>query len=77
MKVTSVGTFPVILVKLATPPLTIKQSWIFSKMGGNESFFGHNIARGSGDEKMKPKPIQELSLGAESSVTVTWNGFFT
>ena len=26
---------------------------------------------------MKPKPIQELSLGAESSVTVSWKGFFT
>ena len=47
MKVTSVGTFPVILVKLATPPLTIKQSLIFSKMGENESIFGHKIARGS------------------------------
>ena len=53
-------------------------------MGGNESFFGHNIARdslggvgGGEDEKMKPKPIQELSLGAESSVTVSWKGFFT
>ena len=26
---------------------------------------------------MKPKPIQLLSLGAESSVTVTWKDFFT
>ena len=47
MKVASVGTFPVILVKLATPPLTIKQSLIFRKMGENESIFGHKIARGS------------------------------
>ena len=43
MKVDSVGTFSVILVKVATPPLPPKQSWI---LGGNDCIFGLNIARG-------------------------------
>ena len=46
--VKSVGTFPVILVKLVTPPLPPQTKLILSTMGGNECFFGHNIAGGSG-----------------------------
>ena len=47
-------------------------------MGGNESFFSHNIDGGGGiggwhDE---PKADQKLLLGAESYVTITWKGFF-
>ena len=41
---------------------------------------GHNIARGrgeSGEDGMSPDPIKKLSLGADSYVTITWNGFFT
>ena len=61
MEVKSVGTFPVILVKVATPPLPPKQSWILSKMDGNECFFGQNIASGSGgDHRMNPKPIKKI-----------------
>ena len=33
MEVKSFGAFPVILVKLATPPLPPQQSWILNKMG--------------------------------------------
>ena len=37
--VKSVGTFPVILVKLVTPPLPPQTKLILSTMGGNECFF--------------------------------------
>ena len=46
-------------------------------MGGNDCFFGHNIAGGGGggpqweNDGMSPKPIQKLSLVAESYVTIT------
>ena len=56
-------------------------------MGGNESFFGHNIPVGGGggeggcgheDDGMNPQANQNISLGAESYVTIiTWKGFFT
>ena len=87
MEVKSVGTFPVILVKLVTLPFHPKQSWILNTMGGNESFFGHNIPVGGGgggkggDMRTMgwtPKPIKIFSLGTESYVTIiTWKGFFT
>ena len=55
MEVKSVGTSPVILLKLATPPLPP----------------GHNIARGGGgDDGMNPKPNKNLSLGTESYGTI-------
>ena len=38
MEVKSVGTFPVILVKLVTPPLPLQTKLILSTMGGNECF---------------------------------------
>lgn len=40
-----VGTFSEALVKLATPPFPpqCKQSWILSKIGGNNFSFGHKI----------------------------------
>ena len=55
-------------------------------MGGNESFFGHNIpvveggegGWGHEDDGMNPKPMKILSLGAEPYITIiTWKGFFT
>ena len=47
-------------------------------MGETECFFGHNIARGGGeDDGMNPKPNKKLSLGAESYGTIAWKGFFT
>ena len=72
MEVKSVGTFPLILLKLALappppppPPSHPKQSWIWSKMGENECFFCHNIARGGGglgNDGMNPKPNKKIVL---------------
>ena len=47
-------------------------------MGGNESFFGRNIAERGGDEGMYPMMLKKklsLALGAESYVTITWKVF--
>ena len=77
MEVKSVGTFPVILVKVATPPLPPKQSWILSKMDGNECFFSQNIASGRGGTTgWTQSRLKKLFLGAESYLTITWKGFF-
>ena len=80
MEVKSVGTFPVILVKVATPPLPPKQSWILSKMDGNECFFGQSIAGGGGGgvggRQHEPKADKKNCLGAESYLTITRKGFF-
>ena len=45
----------------------------FGEMGGNESVWGfqHCQGEGGGDIGMNQKPIQKLSLGAESYVTIT------
>ena len=51
MEVKIVGTFLVILLKLATPSLPPKTKWNFAQNGWDgmemSAFFGHNIARGS------------------------------
>ena len=49
MEVKSAGTFPVILVKLATPPLP--PHTMLNKLGGNESFLGPKITGDSGGIK--------------------------
>ena len=79
VEVKSVGTFPVILAKLAPLPFHPKQSWTLSTMGGNESIFGQTLLGwgSGGNPLMSPKPIKKLSLGSESYVTITWKGFFT
>ena len=46
MEVKIVGTFSGILVKVATPPLPPRTKMNFEQMGGNDCFFGHNIAGG-------------------------------
>ena len=44
----------------------------FGEMGGNESFWGSQHCRVEWGHKMiNPKPIQKLSLEAESYVTIT------
>ena len=59
--VKSVGTFPVILVKLATPPLPPQTKSNFEQMGGNGSFFSHNIAgEGMGGRQNEPKGDQKI-----------------
>ena len=76
MEFKRVGTFSVILLNLPTPPL--KQSWIWSKMGENECFFGpQHCWEKCLDDGRNPKPNKTLSLGAGSYVTIAWKGFFT
>ena len=69
MEVKSDRTFPVILVKLVTPPLPPQTKLILSNMGGIESFFWPKHCRGGGGEwgndGKNPKQIKKLSLGAE------------
>ena len=69
MEVKSFGAFPVILVKLATPPLPPQQSWILNKMGEIICWAG-----GGGeweDGGSNPKRIKKLLLAAEFYVTIT------
>ena len=78
MEVKSVGTFTVILLKLATPPLPPQTKLNLEQNGFKLSaFFGHNIARGSGGWRDEPKANKKLSLGEESYGTIAWKGFFT
>ena len=57
--VKSVGTFPVILVKLVTPPLPPQTKLILSTMGGNECFFWpQHCWREWGDDGMNPRQIE-------------------
>ena len=48
-------------------------------MGGNESFFSHNITgEGMGGRRNEPKGDQNFSIGVESYVPIiTYKGFFT
>ena len=66
MVVESVGSFPVILVKIATSLLAPQIMLNFSKMDGIKTFCGLNIFRvcvgGGGASGMNPKPIKKLSL---------------
>ena len=59
MKVKSVRTFAVILVKLATPPLPPKTKLNFEQNWAERgAFFGHKIAGGSGgDDGLNPKIV--------------------
>ena len=85
MEVKSVGTFPVILVKLVTPPPRPIPRWIFCKMSGNEYFFGLNITGEStwGDDVLMFKFLKELKADHKIAVrsrvlryyVITWKGF--
>ena len=64
-----------ILVNLVTPPLPPK-----TKLNFEENFLGAKTLLGGGsgevgNEGMNLEPIKKLSLGAGSSVTITWKGF--
>ena len=48
MEVKSVGTFPVILIKLVTPPFPLQTNLILEQNGCKWVLFGHNIAHGDG-----------------------------
>ena len=73
MEVKSVGTFPEILLKLATPPL---QPQTKLNLEQNGCLFWPQHCQGKwGDDRMNPKPNKKLSLGAGSYVTIAWRGF--
>ena len=68
MKVKSVGTFPVILEKLATPPLPPQTKLNFEQNGWKRVFFWPQYCWvGVRGGQHKPK----------ADLTITWKGFFT
>ena len=77
MEVKCAGTFPVILVKLVTPPLppTTKLNFEQNFLGAKTLLGGGGWGGEVGDEGMNLEPIKKLSLGAGSYVTITWKGF--
>ena len=73
MEVKSVGTFPVLLLKLATPSLPPQTKLDLEQNGSKWVLFLATTllgevggAGGGGDDGMNPKPHKKLSLGAES-----------
>ena len=81
MGVKSVGTFPVILLKLATPsPPTPNKVEFGAKWVKLSTFLATTLqgkVGGGGDDGMNPKPNKKLSLGTESYGTIAWKGFYT
>ena len=83
MEVKSVGTFPVLLLKLATPSLPPQTKLDLEQNGSKWVLFlattllGEVGGGGGGDDGMNPKPHKKLSLGAESYGFIAWKGFFT
>ena len=80
MEVKSVGTFPVILVKLVTPPLPPK-----TKLNFEQNFLGAKTllgggGRGSGEvgyEGMNLEPIKKIVVGSRVLSNNNLEGFFT
>ena len=74
MEVKSFGTFPMILVKLATPPLPPQTKLNFEQNA--ESFAGAGCGGGGGfggavgGRREDPKRMQKLLLGAEFYETI-------
>ena len=85
MEAKSVGTFPVILLKLATPPIPPQTKMNFEQnelkwVEMSANFRPQHFSGGGGggrDDEINPKPNKTLSLGAGSYVAITWKGFFT
>ena len=82
MEVKSVGTFPVLLLKLATPSLPPQTKLDLEQNGSKWVLFLAitllgEVGEGGGDDGMNPKPHKKLSLGAESYGFIAWKGFFT
>ena len=80
MEVKSVGTFPVILLKLATPPLPPQTKLNLEQNGWNWVLFLTTTLLGEGgggDNAMNPKPNKKMSLGAEFYGIIACKGFFT
>ena len=78
MEVKSVGTFPVILLKLATPPLPPQAKLNLEQNGWEGVLFLATTLLGQvGEWRDEPKAEQKIVLGAGFYVTIAWKGFFT
>ena len=78
MEAKSVGTFPVILLKLATPPLPPQTKLNLEQNGWNWVLFLATTLPGEvgGNNGMDPKLNKKMSLGAESHGIIACKGFF-
>ena len=78
MEVKSVGTFPVILLKLVTPPLPPQTKLNLEQNGWKSVLFSATTLLGEvggGGDGINPKPNKKLSSGAGSYVTIARKGF--
>ena len=66
MEVKSVGTFPVILLKLVTPPLPPQTKLNLEQNGWKWVIFSW---------RYKPKAEQKIVLRSGSYITIAWKGF--
>ena len=70
MEVKSVGTFPVILLKLATPPLPPQTKLnLLAKRVRMSAFLATTLQGEWGNDGVNPKPNKKLSLGEEQGST--------
>ena len=69
VEVQSVGTFPLILVKLANPTFPPQKSSILNKMDGNESFLATTLLGGIGGQRDEPKADQKIVIRSLMSPT--------
>lgn len=70
-----VGTFPVIIISKTgnLPPPTLKQCWILSTMGGNESVWCHwchNIVQGEGGSWAMKRWTQSSQSRSKKNIVV-------
>ena len=79
MEVKSVGTFPVILLKLATPPLPPRTKLDLKQNGLKWALFLATTRLGEvgGTTGWTQSRTKKLSLGAGFYVTIAWKGFST
>ena len=78
MEVKRVGTFPVILLKLATPPLPPQTKLDLEQNGWKWVLFLATTLLGEvGGWRDEPKAEQKIVLRSRVYGTINWKGFFT
>ena len=78
MQVKNVGTLPVILLKLASPPFPPQTKLNLEQNGCNWVLFWPQHCWGRwGDDGTNQKANEKLSLGAKTYGTIAGKGFFT
>ena len=76
MEVKSVGTFPVIWLKLATPPLPPQTKLDLEQNGWKWVLFWATTLLGEvGGRRDEPKAEQKIVLRVGSHITIAWKGF--